>query len=223
MNSKNFNSVRHQAWKIDKEYLVESPFADHFSGQKIDAVRGSGDEKAARHFLLHPGEKKRKYSALLPAGIVGGRDPHFDLVEPLKEPRAPCLPSSCRPRRTPLPVYHAVRRRSRSCPPDTAGAENSWRDGLHRQALAATRDAHNQDTLGHDFRAQAIAQLEQLAALQQPFLQAFQPSDVSEILGLGNELDDAAFGFTRSRFSSSKAGSDSGPSRWPPAAARRNA
>src|ERR1019366_5019516 len=51
---------------------------------------------------------------------------------------------------------------------------------------------HDEDALGNDLRAQALAHLEKLAALQQPFLQAFQSADVFEIFALGDKLDHAA-------------------------------
>jgi hypothetical protein len=54
------------AGQIDEKYFVEPPFADHFCGQKVDAVGGGGDEKPAR-FLLHPGKEEREDTALLAA------------------------------------------------------------------------------------------------------------------------------------------------------------
>ena len=66
--------------QIDEKDLVEAAFADHFGGQQVDAVGGGGHEQAAR-LLLHPGEEEREDAALL-AARFGGRDAHFDFVEP---------------------------------------------------------------------------------------------------------------------------------------------
>ena len=54
-------------------------------------------------------------------------------------------------------------------------------DGLHAEALAAARNAHHEQALGHDLGAQAVAHLKQLAALQQPFLQALQAADLAQL------------------------------------------
>ena len=66
--------------KIDKKDLIEAPFADHFGGKQIDAVRSRRHKEAAR-LLLHPGKKKRKDTTLLSAGF-GRCDAHLDLIEP---------------------------------------------------------------------------------------------------------------------------------------------
>ena len=51
-------------------------------------------------------------------------------------------------------------------------------DRLHAEALAAARDAHHEHALRDDLRVQAVAHLEQLAALEEPLLQAFEAADV---------------------------------------------
>ena len=55
------------------------------------------------------------------------------------------------------------------------------RDGFDAEALAAARDAHHEQALGDDFRAQVVAHLEELAALQQPLLQPLEAADLAEI------------------------------------------
>src|SRR5579864_872770 len=66
--------------QVDKKHLVETAFAEDLGGKKVDAVGRRGDEKSAGLFL-HPGKEERENPALLSAGF-GGRDSHFDLVEP---------------------------------------------------------------------------------------------------------------------------------------------
>src|SRR5260370_1396750 len=66
--------------QINKKHLVEASLSNHFGGEKVDPVCGSGDEESAG-LLLHPGEEEGENPALLSAGICG-RDAHFDLVEP---------------------------------------------------------------------------------------------------------------------------------------------
>ncbi len=63
---------------------------------------------------------------------------------------------------------------------------------LTAEALAAARNAHHQHPLGHDFRAQGVAHLKKLAALDQPFFETFQAADFTEIGAVGNVFDHAA-------------------------------
>src|ERR1035437_2983732 len=58
--------------------------------------------------------------------------------------------------------------------------------------LAAARDAHQQEPLGHDFGIQGVAYLKEFAALQQPGLQAIQAAHLTDVSAVGNKLDDAA-------------------------------
>ena len=62
---------------------------------------------------------------------------------------------------------------------------------LTDEALAAARDAHDQHALGHDFGAQAVAHLKQLAALEKPLLEALEAADLAEAGAVGDELDEA--------------------------------
>ncbi len=72
------------------------------------------------------------------------------------------------------------------------GELESGGDGLDAQALAAAGHAHQQKGLGHDFAGKRVAHLEQLAALQQPFLETFQAAHFFQARAQVNVFDDAA-------------------------------
>src|SRR5581483_12512254 len=63
-------------------------------------------------------------------------------------------------------------------------------DSLHRKAFAAARNAHEENPFGHDLFIQAVAQLEKLAAIQQPLLQSLQTADFGETRAVGHVLDE---------------------------------
>jgi hypothetical protein len=65
-------------------------------------------------------------------------------------------------------------------------------DGFHAEALAAAGDAHHEQSLGHDLRAQRVAHLEKLAAFQQPLLEIVQAAHLADGRASGDVFDDAA-------------------------------
>src|SRR5262249_53662660 len=64
------------------------------------------------------------------------------------------------------------------------------RDRLDAEALAASGDAHHQDTLRHDLRADRVAHLEQLATLEQPLLHDLEAADLLDAGRAGEVLDE---------------------------------
>src|SRR5579864_1594668 len=174
--------------QVHEKYLVETSLANHFSGEKVDPVGRRGDEESAG-LLLHPGEEESENPALLPAGLRRG-DPHLDLVEPKHRGRH---------------LFHRSARFYESAfgltvPPGenldhVYSVERKLEirgDGLDGQALPAAGNPHDENTLGHDFLGQVVAQMEEFSALQQPFLETFEASDFPEPLTVRNILDDAA-------------------------------
>src|SRR5581483_6337010 len=65
-------------------------------------------------------------------------------------------------------------------------------DRLYAKALAAARDAHHEEALGHDLAGQLVAHLEEALAFDQPFLEAFESADFAEVRAVGDVIDDAA-------------------------------
>ena len=174
--------------QVDKKYLVEASLANHFGGEQVDPVGGGGHEQPVG-LLLHPGEKERENPTLFPAGI-GGRDPRLDLVEPKNRGRHI--------------LHHAARFHECAFGLAMSAGEDldhvdaierdieRGRDGFHREALAAARDPHEEDSLGHDLVGQGVAHLKQLAALQQPFLELLETADLPDGGALRDILDHAA-------------------------------
>ena len=164
--------------QVDEEHLVEAALADHLGGQQIDAVRGGGHEQAAR-LLLHPGEEEGEDAALLAA---------FDSVEVMpisissNQSTAGAMSSIIRHASTKAPSGLPWRPEKISIM--SMRYSGSWK----HDAIALTERLLPQPgmpimstPLGTISALSVVAHLEELAALQQPLLQACEPADLVEV------------------------------------------